>query len=50
MRTPCKSTKFFALANIGLKEKIYFDGSNGAQELIDKVVRTLVTRDTTAKF
>ena len=45
-----KSTKFLALANIGLKEKIYFDGSNGAQELIDKVVRTLVTRDTTAKF
>ncbi len=45
-----KSTKFFALANIGLKEKIYFDGSNGAQDLVDKVVNTLVTRDTKATF
>ena len=37
------STKFFPLANIGIKQKIYFDGSNGAQEIIDKVVKSLVT-------
>lgn len=37
------STKFFPLANIGIKQKIYFDGSNGAQDIIDKVVTSLVT-------
>lgn len=37
------STTFFPLANIGLRRKVYFDGSYGAQDYIDKVVNALLT-------
>ena len=37
------STTFFPLANIGLRRKVYFDGSYGDQDYIDKVVNALLT-------
>ena len=44
------SLTFFSLANITLKEKIYFDGSHNAQAILDKVVHTLLTGDESAQF
>lgn len=44
------SSRFFNLASIATKETIYFDGSNNSQELVDRIVHTLLTGNEEAKF